>query len=286
MKILILAVGKSGTTALLHKIGATRPDLQLFSGGKLDKVRSASSDAVFKFTLSEHKGRSIENFREHLSQTEYDRKIWIARDPRDNAISRMLFRWYQGSKTHKGQYHSVIDLVEKKEKNPAAVSFCELMRFRIQRAQPVTLAEVIEIERRTFDQLVNFVSGLGNDWHVFKYEDLVDNNFARLNEYLGFEIKTETNIDRYTKKVARKKSTGDWRHWYTEEDVKLFGPVYARYMELIGYDCNDWALHEKQVIEPEYASLYLKRLPHLRRNDSFQKTKKIITDLLSKIRKG
>ncbi len=34
-------------------------------------------------------------------------------------------------------------------------------------------------------------------------------NFENLNEYLDFEIKAETNIDKYTQKVACKKSSGD-----------------------------------------------------------------------------
>ena len=274
MKIMILAIGRSGTTALLHKVGAALPDSRIFSGGKPDKVAGFNGNGVCKFTYNEPKGRTFDMFREHLRQTEYDRKIWIARDPRDNALSRFLFRWYRGSKSDKDQYRAVIDLVEKKEKNSGSVPFHTLMRYRGQKLQPFTsAAEVGEDERRTFDQIHNFVSGLGNDWCIFKYEDLVANNFAELSEYLGFEIKAATNIDKSTQKVARKKSTGDWRHWYTEEDVQLFRPLYTPYMDLIGYDSNDWNLHDKQVIEPEYASLYLRRLPRRRRLDSLQRFK-------------
>ena len=274
MRVLILAIGKSGTTPLLYKVGAARPELQLFSGGGLDRVTKIKGDAVFKFTLSENKGRSFETFREHLSQTEYDRKIWIARDPRDNAVSRVLFRWYRGSKTDKDIYRTIIDMVEKKEQNPESVSVCELMRYRIRQLQPLTISEVVETERRSFEQMHCFVDGLGDDWFIYKYEDLVNNNFTKLNEYLGFEVKAETNIDKHAQKVARKKSTGDWRHWYTEEDVKLFRPAYTPYMDLIGYDSSDWTLHARQVIEPKHASLYLKGLPKRRRLDSMEKFKK------------
>jgi hypothetical protein len=282
MKIMILAIGRSGTTALLHKMGAALPGLKVFSGGKPDKVAGIKGDAIFKFTYSETKGRTFDLFREHLRQTDYDRKIWLARDPRDNALSRFLFRWYRGSKTTRDQYRAVLELVEKKERNPASVDFCELMRYRGQRLPPfATVAEVIEDERYAFTQMHDFVSTLGNDWFIFKYEDLLENNFAKFNEYLGFEIKTATNIDKSTLKVARKKSTGDWRHWYTEEDVKLLRPVYTPYMNLIGYDSNDWTLHEQQVIEPKYASLYLKGLPKRRRLDSLKRFRSKLTGLLS-----
>lgn len=278
MKIMILAIGRSGTTALLHKVSSALPESQAFSGGKTDKVAGVSGNAVFKFTYNETRGRTFEMFNEHLRQTEYDRKIWIARDPRDNALSRFLFRWYRGSESAKDQYRAVIDLVEKKERNPESVPFHELMRYRGQNLEPFTTStEVGEDERQTFSQMHDFVGGLGDDWFVFKYEDLIDNNFAKLNEYLGLEIKTETNIDKSTKKVARKKSTGDWRHWYTEEDVNLFRSAYTPYMNLIGYDSDDWTLHDKQVIEPEYASQYLKNLPQRRRLDTLQGFKKKIS---------
>jgi len=280
MKIMMLAIGRSGTTALLHKVSAALPESQAVSGGRLEKVNEIEGNAVFKHTYNDVQGRTFEKFKEHLNQTEYDRKIWIARDPRDNALSRLLFRWYRGSKSDKDQYRAVIDLVEKKEQRPESVPFYELMRYRGQQLEPfATAKEVGDDERRTFEQIHQFVSGLGDDWCIFKYEDMVDNNFASLSEYLGFEIKAEANIDQSTMKVARKKSTGDWRHWYTEEDVELFRFAYTDYMDLVGYDRNDWRLHKNQVIEPEYASLYLKNLPKRRRLDTLQKLKKKISRL-------
>ena len=280
MKILIFARPKSGTTALLYKLAAARPELKTFSGGALDKAVDIDRDAVIKFTNSGQKGRSFEDLKDHLSKTEYDRKIWIARDPRDNSVSNVLFRWYRGSKVNKVHYRTVIDLVEKKEQNPGSVPFSELMRYRSNSLEPISTAKVIDDERQRCEQIHHFVSELKDDWFIFKYEDLVDGNFSELNKYLGFEVKAEDNVDKHTKKVARKKSTGDWRHWYTEEDVKLFRPIYTPYMRLIGYDSNDWVLPATQLIEPEYASQYLKRLPNRRRLDSIETLKKKVTRFL------
>jgi hypothetical protein len=83
-----------------------------------------------------------------------------------------------------------------------------------------------------------------------------------LNEFLGFEIKDDAEIPTTTKKskVVRKKAYGDWRHWYTEEDVDLFKPAYLSYMKTMGYDCDDWALSANPVIEPEFSSMYMKGL--------------------------
>jgi hypothetical protein len=32
-------------------------------------------------------------------------------------------------------------------------------------------------------------------------------------------------------------------------------------MDQIGYDCNDWTLDPRPVIEPDYSSVYMQKLP-------------------------
>jgi hypothetical protein len=91
---------------------------------------------------------------------------------------------------------------------------------------------------------------------------MIDGNFESLNEYLGFAVKADGEVPASTgkAKVVRKKASGDWRQWFTEQDVELFKPAYKNYMELIGYNLNDWALDENPVIEPEYSSVYMQDL--------------------------
>lgn len=56
-------------------------------------------------------------------------------------------------------------------------------------------------------------------------------NFDGLNQYLGFQAGEEAEFPTSTgkAKVVRKKAVGDWRHWFTEEDVELFKPSYLPY---------------------------------------------------------
>ena len=91
---------------------------------------------------------------------------------------------------------------------------------------------------------------------------MIAGNFTALNEYLGFDVKADGEVPQSTvkAKVGRKKAAGDWRLWFTEQDVELFKPAYKNYMELIGYDWNDWTLSEDPVIEPEYSSGYIRNL--------------------------
>jgi hypothetical protein len=263
MKILILGTGKTGTTAMVYKVAGGLPDCHAFSGGRPGKYIGDYENAVYKHTYDERKGKSFELFRDHLQKEHYDRKIWMARDPRDAAVSRMLYRWHRGTAGRKKQYEAHLDLVLKKEKDPRSLPFSEICRYSGHNGSPRTIEQVVEEERHRYQQMTEFVSSLGDSWFLFKFENLVVLNFKDLNEYLGFEVMADAGIPSASgkAKVIRKKATGDWRHWFTEEDVELYKPAFLPYMEIMGYDCDDWALAANPTIEPEFSSVYMQKLP-------------------------
>jgi hypothetical protein len=110
---------------------------------------------------------------------------------------------------------------------------------------------------------------------------MVGKKYDALNTYLGFNVQEDAEIPTSTgkAKVVRKKSTGDWRHWFTEDDVEHFKPAYTPYMEVIGYDCQDWTLSPEPVIEPEYSSMYMQRLAQRKSS----KSKGSFTDRIKKL---
>ena len=262
MKILILGTGKTGTTAMVYKVAGGLPNCHAFSGGHPGKYIGDYENAVYKHTYEERKGKSFEVFKEHLSKEHYDRKIWMARDPRDAAVSRMLYRWHKGYAGAKGQYEAHLDLVLKKEKDPRSIPFIEICRYTGHENWPRTAEAVVEEEQHRYDQMLKLVNILDKDWFFFTFENMVDNNVQALNDYLGFEIQTDAEVPSSSgkAKVIRKKASGDWRHWFTEEDITLFKPAITPYMEFIGYDCSDWSLEPDPAIEPEYSSVYMQNL--------------------------
>lgn len=262
MKIMILGTGKSGTTALVYKMAAGLPNCQAFSGGRPGKYLGDFENAVYKHTYERSKGKDFDLFREHLQKEKYDRKVWIARDPRDVAVSRMLYRWQRGTQGQKAQYRAHLNLILAKEKDPHSIPFFEICRHIAYGSWPIATETVIEDERVRYQDMCDFVNQLGGDWFLFKYEDMIAKNYDALNTYLGFAVQENTEVPKNTgkAKVVRKKSTGDWRHWFTEKDVELFKPAYLPYMELIGYDRNDWTLSPDPLIEPEYSSNYMQQL--------------------------
>ena len=262
MKIFILGTGKSGTTALVYKVAGGLPNCQAFSGGKPGKYLGDYENAVYKHTFEESKGKSFELYLNHLKEEHYDRKIWMARDPRDVAVSRMLYRWQRGNKGQKEQYLAHLNLVLKKEKDPGSVSFSEIYRYARFNQWPITIEEVFEEERVRYQRMHDFVKCLEDEWFFFTYENMVNKNFDGLNNYLGFNVLADAEVPKSTgkAKVIRKKASGDWRHWFTTDDVKLLKPAYRPYMELTGYDCEDWQISPEPEIEPEYSSVYMQNL--------------------------
>lgn len=272
MKIFILGVGKSGTTALCYKVAEGLPNCEAFSGGHPGKYVGAYENAVYKHTYEERKGKGFDVYREHLDQESYDKKIWIARDPRDSAVSRMLYRWHKGYQGRKKQFDAHLGLVLRKEQDARSVPFFEICRYTGHDAWPASREAVFEEERKRCARMAEFLHELGDDWYVFHFEDMVDGKYQGLNDYLGFQVGADTEVPESTgkAKVIRKKAYGDWRHWFTEEDVAFYKDAYLPYLEAAGYDPEDWKLAERPVIEPEYSSQYMQKLPKRRKADSFR----------------
>ena len=263
MKILILGTGKTGTTAMVYKVAGGLPNCHAFSGGYPGKHIGDYENAVYKHTYEERKGKSFDVFQEHLSKEHYDRKIWMARDPRDAAVSRMLYRWHRGFSGRKKQYQAHLDLVLKKEKAPHSTPFFEICRYTGHNGWPRTADQVFEEEQHRYEQMLKFVKILEDDWFFLTFENMVENKLDDLNAYLGFEVQSDAEVPSSSgkAKVIRKKASGDWRHWFTEKDMTLFKPAFTPYMEFIGYDCEDWNLDPQPIIEPEYSSVYMQSLP-------------------------
>jgi hypothetical protein len=263
MKVFILGTGKTGTTALVYKVAGGLPNCKAFSGGKPGKYIGEYENAVYKHTYEERKGKNFELYRDHLKNEHYDRKIWMARDPRDAAVSRMLYRWHRGILGHKKQYRAHLDLVLKKEQDPKSVPFHEICRYTGHNGWPRSVEDVIKEEQKRYGDMCEFVKSLENDWYLFKYEEMVAKEFDLLNDYLGFEVveKAEVPVSTGKAKVVRKKAAGDWRHWFVDEDVALFKAAFLPYMQAVGYDCDDWNLSPEPVIEPRFSSEYMQSLP-------------------------
>jgi hypothetical protein len=178
----------------------------------------------------------------------------------------MLYRWHKGHRGNKEQYQAHLELVLKKEQDPKSIPFHVICRYTAHNGWPITTEEVVEEERIRYQNMSDFVKTLGADWYLFTYESMVDKNFDSLNNYLGFHVEEDAEVPKSTgkAKVVRKK------------------PAYLPYMEVIGYDCNEWTLSNNPVIEPEYSSMYIKRLARMKTINTMRRFKDSLLQLFSK----
>jgi len=267
MKIVILGKGKSGTTALLHMVAAAFPECRPVPGGfrahARDRARPDADPAASfacKFTYNDDKGRSFGTVMQHIADEAYDKKIWVARDPRDNAVSNALYRWRRRHGKSRAQFRQCLERVQQKERDPGSVPFHEIYRFTGDPGGPESPAELIASERTRYERMAEFVASLDADWLIFKYEDFVDRKLEGLSAHLGRDVRPTAELPVADRLKVRTKGYGDWRNWFVPADVEIFRPIYTPYMDLVGYDSDDWALEPNPKIDPALASEYMERL--------------------------
>lgn len=186
----------------------------------------------------------------------FDKKVFIHRDPRDRWVSNCFYRWFHGHNPDPAAFARSLRLTQHKEQHPQDLPFYALFTM-----SPVQLAAVQEDIRAEGARVVGFVEqARKRDWHVLRYEDLIDEETAALHAYLGFEISENRQVPANFARVARSKRYGDWRRWFTAEDVEFFQPLHEEVLQLLGYDANDWQLEELAQLPAAEGSEYMQRL--------------------------
>lgn len=273
MRILIYGLAKSGTTALHLKIKA---GMEAHFQSDITEVFEAirrNGDTLFKrddskFELKEHslvksllpavdgKGATPDSILSDYS--DFDKKIFIARDPRDRWISDFFYRWYNMHSPIKEEFLRAHRLTQFKEQHPADLPFYTLFS-----TLPSYNEAWVKRQLALYDKVKSFLNEAKKQgWFVIKYEDLMDGNLKGLEEYLGFSLSEEHLIDSRFSHVARSKKHGNWRRWFTEEDVEFYKPIYNDYLNFIGYDAEDWKLTPTLTLPENEGSAYMFKLYH------------------------
>ncbi|MBS3079633.1 sulfotransferase domain-containing protein [Candidatus Pacearchaeota archaeon] len=258
MKILIAGFAKTGTTGLFFKIrnsigGEVR---ELFEVRNYQPMPDDNKKLVLAKVLI-----GAQNFEwDYKNYSFFDKKILIIRDPRDRFISYLLYKimhskfWNDEEKVSR-----FVDLLRKKEENPDSVSVLEIVKL------------FYELDGWYFDNAVfknettnqtNFMIDFLEEYQNFfilKYEDFIDGNLKKLEEYLGFELTGSSEVRKHFQRVVRTKSYDNWKNWFTKEDVEYFKPLFIVFMNHFGY-AENWNLNENKIIHPEHCSKYLERI--------------------------
>lgn len=257
MHILVVGMGKSGTTGLCFRIAnAMESPHVLFEPVAIRDYDLAHDNIVTKILTNSMEKTAI--LAKYLEQ-HFDKKVMIVRDPRDTVISWTLYR---------AGYHVIwewdapriteyLNLLRRKELNPQSVSMLSLLDGIL---TPDKLCD-------DFKSAVRFSRERGSAYFNVRYEDFVRDRLEGLEEYLGMELRCGSDVPKHLRRVIRTKASGQWRSWFTEEDISFFKPLLTPYMEGLGYWQCDWELHERPTVQRVHASAYVKRIMNRRRKE-------------------
>ena len=258
-KIVIAGTSKSGTTALYFKIKNSMPR---FARGTFEirRYEPRFFDNIFGVVAKifcHYKKEDLDTYKD------FDKKILLVRDPRDIAISTLLygggFEWIYNK--DKERILEWINLIMEKEKNPSSVSVKNLGEYLLNNEGVNPFFKHFE---RMIKETVNFRERY-KDYFMLKYEDLIRGEISSLEDYLGFKLVEHNTVGNKFSRVVRTKGSDNWRNWFTEEDIAFFKSLLTEYLEKFEYNAADWKLNENPKILPEHASGYVLRILNERR---------------------
>ena len=189
---------------------------------------------------------------------DFDKKIFIVRDPRDRWISGFFYRWFHLHQPLLTDFKRAYRLTLHKEKHPGDIPFHSLLS-----QDPTAQAAWAEEHKSALDELVIYMDQLRADgWHVMTYEDLVDEKWDDLAKYMGLELRKGHGVRPAFRHVSRSNAHSNWRRWFTVEDLAYYQPIFNDFLTSQGYDATDWQLDPSPELNPSEGSAYMHRLFH------------------------
>jgi hypothetical protein len=254
--ILVVGQQKTGTTGVYSLIKSALLPLRneyFFSfepsrGLPLQRVKE--QDPALSI-LTKIMYKNIDNFELDM----FDRRVMTVRDPRDTIVSTLLFKPLLkniADAVPMSEHQKFIEALQKKERDPRAVSILELMEVADQvgyrKHRPRRLgADYTAMMDIADEQRI----------HIVRYEDFVDGNVAPLSNYLQLPLNpASSETPSWLMHISRSRGHGAWRDWFTPEDVEHYRPLLRGSMSRMGY-ADEWELSTAPVIAAATSSAYV-----------------------------
>jgi len=285
MKIVIAGLGKSGTTGLFFKVKNSLPEDTkcLFEPRRhIPTAEDLKVTVLAKILLYDPERIDYGSF------DDFDKKVFIVRDPRDRVISQLLYEVWNSFYGDKKKIAAFLHLLEKKESDPFAVSVLGILGvIKKNKKHNFWKSPKLSKVREKSKELEFWISNLYGrnfnlsmdfynrhpDYFLIKYEDFVAGRIGNLEDHLGFRLFAAPVVDREYGRVVRTQKSGDWKNWFLKQDIKFFRPRFLSFMEKYGY-LDNWELNKEPKILPEYSSGYVRRISEERRKADLPSEKK------------
>jgi hypothetical protein len=258
MKTLIVGIARSGTSALYFKLKQALPESTwcLYEPAHFDPSDPGSSANVLAKIVIGRPGEF-----DYASFRQFDKKIMMVRDPRDNIVSRILYApcATETFRKDEAKVAAFTDALLRKEADPRSISVVALsdLFHRLNgldgASQPTMLHDLALDFHRTNDDFV-----------VYTYENFIAGRYAAIEDYLGIALLGgEADVTAQYEHVVRGKTANDWKNWFTADDVVYFRPRLSAFMRAYGY-ADDWTLAAEPHISPAHGSEFVRRSTALR----------------------
>jgi hypothetical protein len=193
-----------------------------------------------------------------------DKVVFISRDVRDEMVSKLLYHAKIARddelipEPRTETMAQWIATLQAKEADPSGTSFRQLCRtfedlFHIDLWSRITDMA----EKRHYEEYIH--GGVTRDHYVLAYEDLVTGRTDGLADYLGVPLvqdldSVDLSVWGHTKRTAK---AGNWRSFFTTEDVEILRPLITQMLPGSGY--TDWDLDPNPTVAAKDYSGYVAR---------------------------
>ena len=241
--IAIYSLSRSGSTLLNYMLCESLEGCTNFFEPKSCPPESELvGNVVAKIVLDTHDSQvdatSFERFSKH---------ICLTRDPRDRVISSLLFGLHGRNDS---EFQRALECLHQKESQPSHYSFKQLV---IDLNPGLTQEQLTQVLRDSQSALNRVRCHLPTAF-VMTYERLIAGQFAALENYLGIELNRNYVIPERHRYGKRATQIEQWKHWFTEEDVRFFKGVFELDNDIQRWD---WKLSNEPFIESAHCSEFV-----------------------------
>jgi hypothetical protein len=266
LSIVIFGPYKSGTTGLYTKIAnsLSGPIESVFEQASYDGANRDPNAWVLAKTMIWYDDSSIVD--KYGTFLDFDKKILLTRDPRDWIISGMIFLVQQERSLYDSDENMrrILLALREKELDPARHSVVSLLKLILGLSEQHDFVGRMEWIYKHYRWLPEFQGHLG-DHLLLAYEDFVDERLEQLEAYLGLSLSGSAEVAPHFSHVPRTKAHGNWRSWFTEEDVAFFRPAFTDYLKRYGYDLS-WELDPTPKVPRQHCTDYVIMTTNRRRH--------------------
>lgn len=185
----------------------------------------------------------------------FDKKIVLVRDVKDLMISELLFRpMVAPLQVTAEALTEFLALIKEKEANPQGRSVLELHR----RADELGISGMNwEVYRSNLHHLIKVRDAY--ECAVVHFEDFARGDYSAFRQILSIPIGPANLEGGWVSHIQRKGQSGEWKKWFTPEDMDFSRDFFQEYGATFSYNLADSVEYNTSALDAQYGSEYIEK---------------------------